>query len=479
MKRHAVDVAIVGVGTAGMSAYTAARAHTDSIVVIESNAYGTTCARVGCMPSKLLIAAAEAAHRARAATLFGVHAESVRVDGEAVMARVRAERDRFVGFVLEAVERWPAAHRLCGPARFLDPHTLMVGDDTQVEAQRIVIATGTSPALPEGWREALGERLLVSDDVFDWTRLPESVAVAGAGAIGLELAQALARLGVRVRLFGRGGRLGPLTDPAALAAAHAAFGAEYALEPDVRIDTVARDGDAVRVRWSGQGGAHEERFACVLTATGRRPNLAGLDLARAGLPLDARGVPVHDRNTGRIGDSQVFIAGDVAQDRPLLHEAADDGRIAGDNAGRYPDIRSQRRRAALGIVFCEPQIAVAGESYRALCQRNAAFAAGEVSFADQGRSRVMAMNVGVLRVYGEHASGRFVGAEMVGPAAEHIGHLLAWAVHQDMTVDDMLACPYYHPVIEEGLRTALRELNKALMRGPDPVPRSMDCGPGA
>jgi dihydrolipoamide dehydrogenase len=91
----------------------------------------------------------------------------------------------------------------------------------------------------------------------------------------------------------------------------------------------------------------------------------------------------------------------------------------------------------------------------------------------------MAMNAGVLRVYGEHASGRFLGAEMVGPAAEHIGHLLAWAVHQNMTVDDMLACPYYHPVIEEGLRTALRELNKALMRGPDPVPRSMDCGPGA
>src|SRR3954465_11816461 len=96
-----VDVAIIGTGTAGLAAYRAARAHGKRAVLIESGPYGTTCARVGCMPSKLLIAASEAAHAAGAAHGFGVHAGQVRVDGAAVMARVRSERDRFVGFVID------------------------------------------------------------------------------------------------------------------------------------------------------------------------------------------------------------------------------------------------------------------------------------------------------------------------------------------------------------------------------------------
>ena len=101
------------------------------------------------------------------------------------------------------------------------------------------------------------------------------------------------------------------------------------------------------------------------------------------------------------------------------------------------------------------------------------------SFDDQGRSRVMAQNSGLLHVYGAHHTGRFLGAEMIGPAAEHIGHLLAWAVQQQLTVQQMLDSPFYHPVVEEGVRTALRALNRKLRLGPVPVERCLDCGPGA
>ena len=111
--------------------------------------------------------------------------------------------------------------------------------------------------------------------------------------------------------------------------------------------------------------------------------------------------------------------------------------------------------------------------------REGCFAVGEASFDDQGRSRVMLQNRGLLRVYGEHGTGLFLGAEMFGPAAEHIGHLLAWAHQQKMTVGQMLTMPFYHPVIEEGLRTALRDLSRQLHLGPPPVPRCLDCGPGA
>lgn len=146
---------------------------------------------------------------------------------------------------------------------------------------------------------------------------------------------------------------------------------------------------------------------------------------------------------------------------PLLHEAADEGRIAGENAMRFPAVAPGLRRAPLGVVFTDPQIAIVGGGLAALAKGT--FVAGEVSFEDQGRSRVMLRNQGLLRVYGDSADGRFLGAEMVGPDAEHLAHLLAWAVQSRMTVAQMLDMPFYHPVIEEGLRTALRDLAARLV----------------
>ncbi len=473
------DVAIIGAGTAGMSAYRAALAHTPKVLVIENGPYGTTCARVGCMPSKLLIAAAEAAHTITHSGRFGVHGGELRVDGAAVMARVRSERDRFVGFVVDAVEQWPAEHRLRGGAKFVDDHTLEVDGHTRVVASRIVIASGSRPALPDTWRRDLGERLIVNDDVFDWAALPRSVAVVGTGVIGLELAQALHRLGVRVRLYGRSERVGPLTDPALQALARDGFARELPLTLAVANLSPSRDGAGVRIRSSSPDGqVHEEHFEWLLAATGRRPNVDALGLAATTLPLDPAGVPVFDRRTGQIGNAPVFIAGDVLDDRPLLHEAADEGRIAGDNAGRFPDVRVRPRRAPLAVVFSEPQIMLAGASHAELRESGVAFETGGVSFEDQGRSRVMGRNQGALQVYGERDSGRFLGAEMIGPAAEHIGHLLAWSVQRGDTVQQMLDSPFYHPVIEEGLRTALRHLQRALRMGPIPVERCLDCGPG-
>jgi dihydrolipoamide dehydrogenase len=334
--------------------------------------------------------------------------------------------------------------------------------------------------VPEAWRKALRDRLIVNDDVFDWADLPRSVAVVGAGVIGLELAQALHRLGVRVRLYGRSDRVGPLTDPALQALARQVFGAELPMSLGLAKIEPRREGDDVVVRATGhEACVHEERFEWLLAATGRRPNIDQLGLANTTLPLDPDGIPVHDRRSAQVADRPVFIAGDASEDRPLLHEAADEGRIAGGNAGRFPDVRMRLRRTPLAVVFSEPQIALAGASHAELRAAGTAFETGRVSFSDQGRSRVVGRNQGALHVYGEAGSGRFLGAEMLGPAAEHIGHLLAWSVQRGDTVQQMLDSPFYHPVIEEGLRTALRQLQRALHMGPPPVERCLDCGPGA
>jgi len=128
--------------------------------------------------------------------------------------------------------------------------------------------------------------------------------------------------------------------------------------------------------------------------------------------------------------------------------------IAGDNAGRYPDVSVGLRRSPLGIVFSDPQMAMVGKRYGELPEGNVAI--GCASFEDQGRSRVMRQNKDLLRVYAERGTGLFLGAEMIAPRAEHLGHLLAWAHQSALSIDQMLDMPFYHPVVEEGLRTAPR-----------------------
>jgi dihydrolipoamide dehydrogenase len=466
-----VDVAVIGAGTAGLAAYRAAKGAGASVVLIESGPYGTTCARVGCMPSKLLIAAAEAAHHAQLAPRFGVHLDGpIRIDGREVMARVRSERDRFVGFVLRDVDSIPEADRIRGRARFEDDHTLVLDGGRRVRAKSIVIAVGSRPAYPESF-DKLGDRLIVNDDVFDWTDLPSSVAVMGPGVIGLELGQALHRLGVRVAVLGRGGRVGPINDPEVRRTAIEAFSRELVLEPDAHFVGMDRDRDGVVIRRRNEAGVEfTERFDYVLAATGRTPNVEGLGLGNTTVDCDGAGIPVFDANTTQTvtasGPGPIFVAGDASSYIPLLHEAADEGRIAGENAANVaagkPVVRGMRR-ALLGVVFTDPQIAIVGGGYAALSEGR--FATGTVSFEDQGRSRILFKNTGLLNVYGDIATGRLLGAEMVGPAAEHLGHLLAWSLQNQNTVVEMLEMPFYHPVIEEGLRTALRDLDAKLKAG--------------
>ncbi|MCC6645500.1 MAG: dihydrolipoyl dehydrogenase [Polyangiaceae bacterium] len=455
-----MDVAVIGAGTAGLAAYRAARAAGRRAVLIEAGPYGTTCARVGCMPSKLLIAAADVAHAARHGARFGVDA-AVAVDGARVMERVRRERDRFVGFVVEGVDAIPADDRLRGRATFVAPGALDV-DGLRVTARSVVVATGSSPVVGDLFAPVRA-RVDTSDDVFEWRALPSSVAVFGAGVIGLELGVALARLGVRVRIFGRGGAVGPLRDPVVREAARAAIADEVPLlvDADVRDLRLVEGGAAVR--FVDGGAEREETFERVLVAAGRRPNVDGLGLERAGVTLDDRGRPRVDRETMQAGTLPVFLAGDAAGDAPLLHEAADEGRIAGESAARFPEVTRGRRRSLLSIAFTSPQLAVVGASYAALAPLRDAgeVVIGEVSFDDQGRSRVMGENRGHLRVYAAR-DGRLLGAELAGPRAEHLGHLLAWSHQAGLTVGQMLEMPFYHPVVEEGLRTALRDAARQL-----------------
>ncbi len=299
-----LKVIVIGAGSAGLAAVQQVRKKSDQFVLINDGPYGTTCARVGCMPSKALIEAANAFHARKKAQAFGIRgSDQLSIDIPAVLQRVQALRDRFVGGVLRSTEAL-GKRSIAGRARLLGPNQVAVGDQV-FHASGIVIATGSSPIVPQSW-QALGDRLLTTDTLFEQAVLPARMAVIGLGGVGIEMAQALSRLGVEVHAFDRSDGLAGISDPVVAEAARQALSEEFAIHAGHEVE-LSGTTSGVRV----QAGPVDIEVDRVLVAIGRKPNLGDLGLEALGVRLDERGPPPFDRSTMQIADLPVFIAGDV------------------------------------------------------------------------------------------------------------------------------------------------------------------------
>ena len=430
------------------------------------------------MPSKLLIHAAHSAHQAREAHRFGVHTD-VRVDGAAVLKRLRSERDRFVSFVLDVIEEARSGGELIeGKATIEGPGVLAISDGSRVRYRSLVIATGSKSSIIPDYGELGSELLLTNESVFEIEQLPKSLLVVGAGVLGLELGQAFARLGVRTTILGTEQMVGPLSDPDVRDSANKILCGELDLHTTHKLESVEKTAEGARVRFRDRDGkARTESYERVLMGAGRPPVLDGFGIEKLGVSKDDRGRYPIDAHTLQLGDQPVFVAGDANGLHPILHEASDDGQIAGTNAAQFPKLDKPERRTPLAIMFSDPQIAVVGKTYAKLSECTAM--QGEVDFGDQGRARVQGENRGKLRIYGDRDSHKLIGAELVAPQGEHLAHLLAWAIQRELTVEEVLALPFYHPVVEEGVRSALRDLAKNLRCGEPIKCRVAELGVGS
>lgn len=444
------DVAIIGAGTAGLSAKAEVAKKTDHYVVLDGGRLGTTCARVGCMPSKALIEMANAYHSRKLFDGLGLKEKNDPLpDYKAVMMEVRRLRDGFSGGVIESMSQWEDK-LIRKNARFLDPNTLDTGDE-KIHADKIIIATGAKAFLPEDWIP-FQSCLVDAEQFFELDTLPSQMAVFGLGPIGIELGQALSRLGVKVSAITQSKKIGGLTDPELQ---------EFAVDTFSKIidfylgtaQILSMSDNKIRVGCAGKEWSVEK----VLTAIGRKPSVADLGLENLGVLLDKNGMPEYNPNTLQISDLPVFFAGDANQGKPLLHEATDEGRIAGYNAVS-DEIFSFSRRVPLAITFSSPNIALAGRFHETLIQEKRSFITGRADFKNSGRAMMKHANEGKFHVYADPEDGKILGTEMIAPEAEHLGHLMAWAISANLTAAQILAMPFYHPVLEETLRSAFREI---------------------
>jgi dihydrolipoamide dehydrogenase len=452
MKKY--DVVIIGAGTAGLTARKEVAKVTDNYIVVDDGPMGTTCARVGCMPSKVLIQAANDFHRRHSLEEQGIEgSENLIINQDKAMAHVRKLRDRFVKGVKSSLPAW-SDKLVPKRATFIDAHTLDLGDE-QVSAGKIIIATGSRPVIPGPWNE-FKDHLVTTDEFFELETLPETVAVIGLGVIGLEIGQALNRLGVKVIAAGLGKELGGLTEPELQDYTLKKLSEEMPIYTKganlVGIDS----NNKLLVEVDGKQLAVDK----AIMAVGRRPNIDKLNIENLNVELN-RGIPAFSQTTFSLNEQKhIFLVGDVTGERALLHEAADEGLIAGHNAVNIESCF--KRRPVLGITFSDPNIATIGSRWAQLKEEGTDFVTGFVSFEGQGRSIVKLKEKGMLKIFADHKDGKILGAELFAPDGEHLAHLIAWGIALKLSVQEMLTMPFYHPVIEEGLRTALRDARDQL-----------------
>jgi len=445
-----VDVAIVGAGSAGLFALTQVKKETDNYVLINGGELGTTCARVGCMPSKVLIQVAEDFHRKSIFEREGIDGgEALSVDVPASMEHVQDLRDVFVDQTLGVTDEMDEVHLIDGYAKFIANDTVEVNGE-QIKAKSIIIATGSTPIVPDAW-QAFANDVVTTDAFFELEDLPASMAVIGMGSIGLEIGQSLHRLGVKVAAVDQLTTIAKLDDDKVNALAITVIGKEFPLWLGEAATLEKVDG-GIQVT----AGDNKVVVDKVLASLGRKPNLDNLNLDATDIKLDAGGIPVFDPLTMQLGDLPIFIAGDVNLDRPLLHEAGHEGRVAGYNSVHnvvHATIEKFKRKVPLGITFCDPNIATVGAQLSELNESEIAI--GEIQFGPVGRALIIGKNRGLLRLYVQKSDGLLLGASMCCVKAENLAHLIAWSIQNGMTVFDMLKMPFYHPTIEEALQAAL------------------------
>ena len=447
------DVIVLGAGTAGTAAASAAAAAGARVLVFNDGELGGLCILRGCMPTKTMLHAAHLVHEAQHSPTPGVSTAGVSVDFAEVMRNKDAKVARFKRAKVSAIERGNY-ELIDARARFVGPDAIEAGGQTYRFEKGAVIACGSVPSVPPiPGLDAVP--YWTSDDVMALTEAPESIAVIGSGAIGLELAQFLSRMGTQVHQFSR---RRVFTDAGPLIAdeMEAALRAEpsFVLHAPCQPERIEQDGDSV-VLHLPEG--ESVRVQALLVATGRRPAVDELGLESAGVEfVDGR---LHADRTLRTTNPRITVGGDATGDRLLLHVANWEGKVAGLNAYDPSASHEVETRLHMEAVFTDPPLATVGMSAAEAEVAGHEVITASARYPETGRAITQDCQHGAAVLVAEKASGEILGAQLLGPRADDVIHTIGAILHYRGTARDMLAMPWYHPTITEVLLSLARELD--------------------
>jgi pyruvate/2-oxoglutarate dehydrogenase complex dihydrolipoamide dehydrogenase (E3) component len=468
-ERMDYDLIVIGGGSAGLTATAAAARLGARVLLIEKKALGGDCLYTGCVPSKTLIRTARLAHEMRHAARLGLADAAPAVDGARVMARVREAIARIERQDSPARFEAMGAEVKIGAPRFLDRDRLELGGTT-LGARAFVLATGSRPSLPPipGLADA---GCLTNESVFTLSAIPKSLAVIGGGAVGLELGQALARLGARVSILEAEGRLLPKEDAECSMEMARRLEAEgLAIHTATTVHEVRRVG-----RPSGTGspaaqGSPGKRklLRCdkiqdievdeILVAVGRAPNVEGLGLDAAGVEHDRKRVSV-DQHL-RTSNPKVFAVGDVIGHLQFTHTAGYEAALAVRNAlfpfGTRPDYR-----AIPWAIFTDPELARVGMTEEEARASNNEVEVFRANFSEVDRAITDGHESGFAKLL--VVDGKLVGAHILGPHAGELIHVPALAMRRGLGVSTLASMSWVYPTLSEVVRKASQSRYEQLL----------------
>jgi len=439
MKRR--DLVIIGGGAGGLVVASVAAQLGLKVTLIEkADKLGGDCLHYGCVPSKTLIHAARVASLMRRGPEFGLPACDPSVDLGSVADHVQAVIERIQQHDDPARFRGYGCEVLFGPATFIDPHAVQVNGQV-IRGRRFVIATGSQPFIPpiEGL-EATG--YLTNEELFSLRDLPERLVVLGGGPVGLEMAQAFARLGSRVTVVERLPHLLPQEDPEVADALQEQLESEgIAVHTATTVDRVAKDAGITQLTCTG---GLTLTANALLVAVGRRPVVEGLGLDTAGVTHDAKGIQVDRRQ--RTSQKHIYACGDVCGPYPLTHMAEYQAGIVISNAiFRVP--KKTDYRVVPWVTFTDPELARVGLTEQQARDKGIKPVALHFSFQDIDRAITDNEMSGLAKLVVH--KGRILGASILGPRAGELIHEIVLAMKTGADIGDISATIHAYPTLAQ------------------------------
>ena len=447
------DLIVIGAGSGNML-FTPQLAELKA-AIIEPDRFGGTCLNRGCIPSKMLVVAADAACAVSEASRLGVHARLERVDWPSI-------RDRVFGRIDPLHERAVAYRRKSGvdvytePARFTAPRRLLVGDQV-ISGEQIVVAAGSRPAIPD-IPGLDGVEFHTSDTIMRIDAVPRSMVIVGGGFIAAEMGHVFASFGAAVSIVQRAPRLlmgededisGRFTELAA---------DRFDVHLDSTVSSVARSVAGVAVSVDGPGGRAVLDAEVLLVATGRRPNTDLLDAAAGRLALDPHGHVITD-DAYRTTAPGVWALGDAANHFQLKHMANAETRVVAHNLTHPSDLRHLPARLAPHAVFSEPQVAGVGLTEAQAIERQLDHVVATRRYADTAYGWALEDTTSFVKLIADRRTRLLLGAHIIGPQAATLLQPLLQGMMLGQSVDqlgrDVL---YVHPALTEVVEQALLAL---------------------
>ena len=466
------DLVVIGGGAAGIVSSVMAGGLHLRVLMIEKHRVGGECLYTGCVPSKALLHAAHTAHKIRHAAEIGLKpVDYSRHDTYAVMEWVkRSIKDVANANQTEAMLRQFNVEIRRGDAHFTSPHTVQLGGE-EIYGDHFVLATGSHPYVPEipGLQNV---PYLTNTSIFDLTEVPESLLIVGGGPVGVEMAQAFSRLGSRITLVQRNRRIVPRED------ARIALSLQQILQDEnitilcgAHVTSVADTDQGITATVSTDTDICDVVASHILCATGRRPNVEGLQLESAGVEVTSRGITADSRL--RTSRKNIYVAGDLLGDWQYSHMAEYEAKLAVRNI-LFPGASKAKFRVVPRVLFTEPELASVGLTEEEATAQNKTYRVYQKPFTQDDRAITDNAASGEVKVLAHPITGHILGAHILGPRAGEL--IMEWLFamekgHPIMTIADMTH-PY--PTLTMASQRAAQKWYEELAKRPI-VSSGLDC----